>query len=615
MGGDVKSTRTPMSLEVQQRFMEAANAFDGKVFPGLHGTKHENLPSIYERGLLVPGSGNGADIDVKNGSTYGVGVYIANLDAAWLSRRFASQSELLVCAVLRSAYVCQGGNDACVVQNDAHVIPMLLVRAGSIKGDRNPKLRPADHVPIEGICKIKAGGSLPQIRLFGAKAMLAAGSTWEEVADAGYSPLEVKAFAPKEINIPCEYWKARGWRPLDMWYAGYTVEALKSAGFSDHAMFSCGFSAKLLLRAGYPLQVLAEGGYSLGELAVSSSERLPCKFWKSKEYSLSDMKAAGYKAAELRGEFNAAELRGVFDIASVIRAGFLPEELADAGYTPAEFMTEGVCMSCTFWKSRGWSARKLQAAGYTVAMVKCGGFLDSEFLAAGFSEKVLLSSGYSPQDIVKAGYGLVAVVRASSERIPCAVWKNMGYALSEVKAAGYTAAQLSSQFSVTELRGHFDDSSVLAAGFLAIDLLPFFPPCALRKAGYSAGAMRKAGLPISELKGCFSPGDLKKGGYQDVDILKVGYDAGALKKAGYSPPALRRAGYTFHAMLKAGYPMSLLKSHGCTAGALEHEGCTVSDLKKMHVAPSDLKSLGYLARELQSAGFGTSRLKECGFKL
>merc|ERR1719265_1039803 len=70
-------TPAPVSVDVQNRFVEARTTFGGALRLGYHGTKMSSLPSIYEKGLLIPGQGN--DICVANGSAYGLGVYTAKV--------------------------------------------------------------------------------------------------------------------------------------------------------------------------------------------------------------------------------------------------------------------------------------------------------------------------------------------------------------------------------------------------------------------------------------------------------------------------------------------------------------------------------------------------------
>merc|ERR1712228_109676 len=94
----------------------------GELRPAFHGTNAANHSSIFERGLLIPGEGN--ELRVVHGAAHGKGVYTANVDAAWLSRGFCYNPQMLVCAVLQSSAVRHVG-DAMVVGRADHVVPLF----------------------------------------------------------------------------------------------------------------------------------------------------------------------------------------------------------------------------------------------------------------------------------------------------------------------------------------------------------------------------------------------------------------------------------------------------------------------------------------------------------
>lgn len=104
--GSMEVRPAPVSATVQSRFLDARASLGGTLRAAYHGTNVANLPSIYERGLLVPGQGNG--VHVANGSVHGVGVYTAKLDNPGLSWGFCRapspvQKKMMVCGVLDNA--------------------------------------------------------------------------------------------------------------------------------------------------------------------------------------------------------------------------------------------------------------------------------------------------------------------------------------------------------------------------------------------------------------------------------------------------------------------------------------------------------------------------------
>merc|ERR1719401_2180440 len=102
--GNCNLTRAPLAATAQSKFMDTLRHLDDlslKVDFAFHGTEQSKLESIYERGLLVPGTDSG--IAVANGSTYGVGIYLANKDTPSLAASFCrGNPQMLVCAVLQS---------------------------------------------------------------------------------------------------------------------------------------------------------------------------------------------------------------------------------------------------------------------------------------------------------------------------------------------------------------------------------------------------------------------------------------------------------------------------------------------------------------------------------
>merc|ERR1719221_2001585 len=117
LGSQVTLIPAPMHADVVDRFLNALENWPDeqlKITVGVHGTRAD-FGSIFRRGLLIPGENNG--VRVVNGSANGVGIYTANLNAAWLSVRFcadAAHPEMLVCAILQTPSV-RHANDAQVV--------------------------------------------------------------------------------------------------------------------------------------------------------------------------------------------------------------------------------------------------------------------------------------------------------------------------------------------------------------------------------------------------------------------------------------------------------------------------------------------------------------------
>jgi hypothetical protein len=128
--GETDIEPAPIDKLVNFRFMDAMKRASAskkmrevKILAGFHGTSLKNHPSIFDRGLLIPGDGN--DLNIVHGAAYGRGVYVAQQHAAWLSFGFCSAPKMFICAVLDAGHVTYHG-DAMVVANSAHVLPLFV---------------------------------------------------------------------------------------------------------------------------------------------------------------------------------------------------------------------------------------------------------------------------------------------------------------------------------------------------------------------------------------------------------------------------------------------------------------------------------------------------------
>lgn len=99
-------------------------------FPVLcyHGTDIKNFPSIYQKGLLVPGSDTG--IQVVNGSAFGKGIYLATTPSVSLGYvRPYNANEMIVCAAcIGSSFVTTDTGTVLVITKSSHVLPMFIVK-------------------------------------------------------------------------------------------------------------------------------------------------------------------------------------------------------------------------------------------------------------------------------------------------------------------------------------------------------------------------------------------------------------------------------------------------------------------------------------------------------
>lgn len=149
--GPVTISPAPIAPAVQQRFLEGRSSVPwGEVVPVFHGSDAKNYPSIFERGLLIPGQGN--ELKVVHGAAHGTGIYTADVHSPSLSRGFCSMPRMLVCGVLDDAEPAFGEQycgrfqvsaaskavkhvgDALVVADARRVVPLFEARAEAFGG-------------------------------------------------------------------------------------------------------------------------------------------------------------------------------------------------------------------------------------------------------------------------------------------------------------------------------------------------------------------------------------------------------------------------------------------------------------------------------------------------
>jgi hypothetical protein len=121
----------------------------------------------------------------------------------------------------------------------------------------------------------------------------------------------------------------------------------------------------------------------------------------------------------------------------------------------------------------------------------------------------------------------------------------------------------------------------------------------LKAVGYTAAELREASYTLTEMKSIgFVIGDFKKASFTAVELKQAEYTISELKAAGFTVMELKEI------------PVSLadLKSLGFTATQLK-PAFTASEMVAEKFTLEDLKVGGYSASELKSAGYTVSDLK------
>jgi intracellular multiplication protein IcmE len=463
--------------------------------------------------------------------------------------------------------------------------------------------------------------------------------------------------------------KAAGYSAADLKNAGFTAADLKNAGFSAAQLRQAGFSARDLLNAGFTRDDLANVGFTPGQIAAADSELPP-------GISLADIKSGGSEIGTLRKQrlaaVSAKMLRqGVGASAYALKqAGFTDNELANAGFTPAEINAVRPVDDNTiraadcdpnklkaFYPTSALASRIRALNNCTAAQLKAAGYDAKQLVAAGFSPQELLSAGFAPEEVSAGLSSTDAVIRAAdcdpaklkslyNQEVParrirelngCSaqVLKNAGYdpkALSdagftpqELLAAGFTPAQLTQAgvgAAAAIAAGRTADCSIAAlqaaravgASAATIRQTLGCNPAAMKAAGYSAKELRDAGFTAAELKNAgFNINDLKNAGFSVKELADAGFSATDLKNAGFTASQLKDAGFSAADLKNAGFTANQLKTAGFGAKELRDAGFSAADLKNAGFSANELKEAGLNSTDLKNAGFTASQLKAAGY--
>lgn len=316
-------------------------------------------------------------------------------------------------------------------------------------------------------------------------------------------------------------------------YAGCSARALKEAGFTDADLANAGFTPQQIKAAG---SGLSNAPAPISDEAVRAAGCDPTKLkqlfkegvsaTRIKELngcSAQALKDAGFSAKSL--------LDAGFTPAQLLAAGFTPRELEDSGVSPANIIAAGRTADCSIaylkqakangisaatikqtlgcsasaLKAAGYTAKELKDAGFTAAELKAAGFTAAELKNAGFSAKELKDAGFSAADLKAAGFSAAQLKDAG---FSAAALKNAGFTAAQLKDAGFSAAQLKDAgFSAAQLKdAGFSAAELKAAGYSAKDLKEAgFTSAELAKAGYTPDQLAAAGFTDSALAGLDQP--------------------------------------------------------------------------------------------------------------
>ncbi|ETO92534.1 type IVB secretion system protein DotG/IcmE [Legionella oakridgensis] len=388
--------------------------------------------------------------------------------------------------------------------------------------------------------------------------------------------------------------KAAGYTAQELKNAGFSAADLKNAGFTPDELRRAGFSARDLLNAGYSPAQLAAAGYTPSEISQAENQLPP-------GMTDQDVKEAGCNVEALKRE----RLAGVSaklirqdagcSAAALKAAGFTDNDLANAGFTPAQIAAaQGVndaairAAGCDPTKLSALRAQGVTATqihelnGCSAAALKAAGFDAKDLANAGFTPQQLLDAGFTPQQLTAAGLNPAGVI-AAGRTADCSV-----ASLKAAHAMGVSASTIK------------DTLGCSAA--------------ALKAAGYTAAELKNAGFTAAELKNAgFTAAELKNAGFSAKELRDAGFTAQQLKDAGFSASQLKNAGFSAADLKNAGFTAAQLKAAGYSAKDLKDAGFSAADLRQAGYSAKEMKDAGFTAAQLKNAGFSNQQLQDAGF--
>jgi len=339
-------------------------------------------------------------------------------------------------------------------------------------------------------------------------------------------------------------------------------------------------------------------GYSLTELKAADFTAAELKAY----FTLAELKAADFTAAELKAaDFTAAELKAVgFNLSEVINASFPFTQILEAGYSISVTQLETAPL-----KTLGYTATELASVGFNASQLKTLDYSSEQLNASIFDVAQLIAAGYTLTNLIDNGILLSDLVKSFTLDQLKAV-----FTLAELKAA-FTLVELKAEFTLAELKAEFKLTDLKTAGFILDELKAVgFILAELKAAGFILDELKdkftlaelKTAFTLAELKDKFILTDLKNGGINAAELHEVGYSFDQLRQVGFSAVDCRNGGMSNSELPTSGFSIKQLRIGGLSATRMRSAGYSAKQLYENGYAVSYLFEADYSASEIRLAG-------------
>jgi ribosomal protein L13E len=360
------------------------------------------------------------------------------------------------------------------------------------------------------------------------------------------------------------------------------------------------------------------------------------------EYTIAEMKAAGYVIGMREAQYTATEMKALqYSIAELKTAGYTATEMRQAEYTITELKTAGYVIgmreaqyTATEMRQVGYTATEMKAAGYTATQVKAAGYTASEMhkINVLFYYRDTFGDGWNSGSITISN----SITNQSSITLtgPASGPKNWQYTNGELYGAiPYKTTKVNGSYPSEILYAITLNNKLEFNGTTAVItantniLVPentntlsfnipnsyYYTATEMREAEYTIADMKAAGYFIGMREAQYTATEMRQVGYTATEMRQVGYTATEMKAEQYTIAELKTAGYTATEMKAAQYTIAELKTAGYTATEMRQAGYTATEMKAAQYTIAELKTAGYTATELKTAGYTATEMRQAGY--
>ena len=301
--------------------------------------------------------------------------------------------------------------------------------------------------------------------------------------------------------------------------------------------------------------------------------------------------------------------------------GRSPNDYIAFGYTLAQLFT---IFTSAQLRSEEYTAQQLFTAQASSSYMK-GGFTVSELITGGYqlnsgtNDNMKLLSGFTVSEL-SSQFSVSDMKTASVSASDMKTAFDAGsYTISQITTGGYLLGELlTAAFSVSDLSSQFTATDMKTASVSATDMKTAFDAesytiSQITTAGYLLGELLTAAFSVSDLSSQFTASEMKTASVSISDAKAGTYTLAQLKASSYTFSEITSV-YTFVELSESdGYTVLEMKSENVTAAnikiAFDAGNYTISQIK-LHYGIGELLAANFTMAHLSATGgFSVAQMK------